>query len=221
MAQHALNDQEQEKKNSRQHIRFTSENHWRLNEECKEPEKREQKSQKNYDCAKASVKINSKNYTNSELGKITRRFIMELAKKGFLGPVFDVCFPDMVTESHEINTDECLEYYNDDEVDDGMSFPQNLLPSVPPDAHLSLPQCTAVFHQPYTPPTYLPLYYVARRLQSHFPDSRAGGFRHPVSSPISGDPGGRSVSRMAKKEKDGGGPAEARKNEVTPTLGGS
>lgn len=31
--------------------------------------------------------------------------------------------------------------------------------------------------QPYTPPTYLPLYYVARRLQSHFPDSRAGGFR--------------------------------------------
>lgn len=31
--------------------------------------------------------------------------------------------------------------------------------------------------QPYTPPPYLPLYYVARRLQSHFPDSRAGGFR--------------------------------------------
>lgn len=53
--------------------------------------------------AKAGVKINSKNYTNSELGKITRRFIMELAKKGFHGPVFDVCFPDMVTGESEMS----------------------------------------------------------------------------------------------------------------------
>ncbi|EHB17305.1 Glutamate dehydrogenase 1, mitochondrial [Heterocephalus glaber] len=53
--------------------------------------------------AKASVKINSKNYSDNELEKITGRFTMELAKKGFICPGIDLPEPDMNTGEQEMS----------------------------------------------------------------------------------------------------------------------
>lgn len=52
--------------------------------------------------AKGGIRLNAKQYSPSELERITRRYAFELVRKNFIGPGLDVPAPDMGTSSREM-----------------------------------------------------------------------------------------------------------------------
>ena len=52
--------------------------------------------------AKGGIRINPKNYSPTELERVTRRFVFELVRKNFMGPGLDVPAPDVGTGPREM-----------------------------------------------------------------------------------------------------------------------